>query len=393
LVYGLESLGDEIKAVSDFLSAGVRVERLEAVADASNPRAPKTSEVASATSPDEAIRAAGLQTVTWCELTAAAFFTSPLELVDGHVSEGDVVLVYGFVGIGKSVLTIDMAVSIHRGERFLGQFATNRARVGIIDEETGYPPRLGRRLAQLARARGIDPADVEMPVFAVSQRARLDTDDGFELIYAWIAANELSVLVIDTLRRVHRLRENEADDMNKIEGAIKELQRRTRENLGRPLTVILIHHAPKPRQDGSNAPETMARGSGDIIAGADAAFYLRKSRKSGQVVVEQSKARWGESQPPYLVRIEGDADELRVTYVGNVDEASGQQDKAYELFRTTLAAGGEHGRPDLLKRARAVGISVATSDRVLSTLVAKGEATKGKNGKVVTFTATDLLLL
>lgn len=209
----IELPGDTVKDASDFLATGGTKVELERIVDEASEWSPEgNTKRATLQQPTIPLAGTGLRTRTWRELTASADEDPARAIVAEHIAEGDTVLLYGYSGIGKSIVALACAVSIHRGEPFLDQFPTLAAHVGIIDEESS-PPRLGRRLAQLGHARGIGPADDDLPLFAVGEGVRLDTDDGLELIFTWIRANELAVLIVDTLRRVHRLRENEADDM------------------------------------------------------------------------------------------------------------------------------------------------------------------------------------
>lgn len=140
---------------ADFFRLGGTIEHLRellAVAPpwTSRPDTPGTAPLA------DVVDDTSLRTRTWKEIVAATDDTPPRELVRGLLFEGDVVMIHGYTGLGKSLLLILIAVCISRERPFLGQFATARARVGIIDEETGALPRLGQRLAQIARGLGLD---------------------------------------------------------------------------------------------------------------------------------------------------------------------------------------------------------------------------------------------
>ena len=324
------------------------------------------------------------------ELVALADAEPPEPMIEGHFDRGDRVLMYSFTNVGKSITQRTMAFSIATGNPFLGRFPTRCSMAGILDEESARSP-LGQQLGAMARALGLPLDDPRLPVFAVRGGARLDTDEGLERIFRWIAEQRLEVLFGDALIRMHRLHENEADDMARVADGVSRLQERVRQSLGWPLTVVLAHHAPKPRELSSNAPETMARGSGDILAGVDVGIYLRRGRK-GEIVVEPSKARWTAQQSPYLVRIEGSAEgtepTLRVVYVGDVDEVSGQVDRAVELFLIALGE-GPRARGELVERAKAASIPTRSADRAMGVLVETGKAMKSKDGRKAIYALTE----
>jgi hypothetical protein len=334
----------------------------------------------------------GLPTQTWAELVRASGSAPPPQLIAGLIAEGDTVLLYGYSGLGKSLYALELALAIARGEPFLGQLGATRSTVGMLDEES-HAPRLGGRLAAIAAAHGIDPDQGGLPLFSVGAGARLDTEAGLERLFCWIRENDLGLLLVDTLRRVHRLRENESDDMARIEAAVKTLQQRARDELARVLTVVLIHHSPKPRELASNAAETMARGSGDIFASVDVALYLRRGREAGQIVVEHAKARWSEPMPPMLLRIEGSEEGgLAMRYVGTVDDIAQQLDRGLEVVLAALAD-GPLTRQQLLERTGAAKVPARTTDRALKALVSDGKLAKSRAGRAAIYALTESGLL
>lgn len=331
--------------------------------------------------PDEASRQR-LATLTWRELEQLAIAEPPTQVVDGLIAEGERVLVYGFTNVGKSIFTRDLAVAVHRGEAFLGHFATARRRVGIIDEESPAQ-RLGEQLVRAARAHGVDAADADLPIFAVRQGVRLDTAEGIDAIAGWIACNALQVLIIDALIRTHRLRENDAEDMARIDEATRELQARA----SGPLTVVLVHHAPKPRETGTNDPVTMARGSSDLIGGVDSALYLRRTKEAGQLVCEHAKSRWSQTLPPFLIRIEGSDDALRMAYGGTVDDLAGLTERAIEVMLVALRD-GPRSRGELVIQGKAANVRQRAVDEALAQIVADGKAAKGRSGRAAIYSLT-----
>jgi hypothetical protein len=330
--------------------------------------------------------------VTWQELEARAAAAPPAAIVEGHLAEGELGLLYGYAATFKSLLAIELALAVHRGVPFLGRFPTTRKRVGVIDEESPAR-RLGERLAAIARAHGIEPMDADLPLFAVGQHHRIDSGEAFVDVQELVLRNELEVLVVDALRRVHAGREDKADDMSVVMGGFSTLARNVERETGRPLSLLVVHHAPKPREGSSNSAELMARGSGDIFASADTALYVRRGKERGQIVVEHAKARWSEPLAPYLARVDADADTLRLAYGGNADETTGQHDRALELCRRELSSERALSRQELQTRAARAGLRQRTVDAALRELVKKGEASKGRHGRAAVYSATDQGLL
>lgn len=366
---GLAEHGD----VFDWLAAGHNVAELQELAA-------QAPEWQGGDEPAESVR-----TWTWAELEVAAQAEPPEQLVESLMASGDRFLIFAFAGVGKSLVGLHLAVALHRGTDFLDHFKTRRARVGYVDEESSTT-RLGQRLGQIARGQGIDAEHEDLPRFRVQAGERLDTDSGVERVAAWIRDESLDVLIVDTLRRVHQLQENEADDMAKIEKAIRELQRRGRDD-GRPLTVVLIHHSPKPRQGGSNAPETMARGSSDILAAMDGALYLYRSE--GDIKVEHAKARWSAPLEPFIVKISATDDTLTMVHGGAAPEKRSQPQRIGQCISLALHSepGRRLSRQTILARASAAGYRRAESVRdVLREMVDSGRVRVDRVGREAFYT-------
>ncbi len=349
-------------------------------------------------------RQPSLDSIYWPDLVKLGQEDPPAQIVAGLLSAGERLMMFGGGGIGKSMLGLELAVSVHRGEPFLDHFKSQKLRVGIVDEES--PPRqLGQRLEAITRARGIvferdddgDALGLELPIFAVRQGARLDTEEGFRRIFKWVVDEDLHLVIFDTLRRMHRLRENESDDMNQIDASMKRLQAEIDAANSRPpiyspedlvpLTIAYVHHSPKPRELGSNDATTMARGSSDLINGVDSALYMRRGPEAGQVICEHAKNRWGSELPPFLVRIETEDGGLRMVYAGGVDEVSGLRDRAVEVLGVALAD-GPRTRQELVERGKAAGVGTRTVDEALNVLVSGGKATRGRSGRAAIYTLT-----
>lgn len=70
----------------------------------------------------------------WAELVEAP---EPTELVAGLIPEGQVTWLYGESGIGKSLITLDLALKVAYGNEFLDDRETNQANVLWLDYENG----------------------------------------------------------------------------------------------------------------------------------------------------------------------------------------------------------------------------------------------------------------
>lgn len=178
-------------------------------------------------------------------------------LVEDMICGGDIHLIIGAPGIGKSWLTMALSVAVAGGRtEFLGRSIDGPGRVLYFDEEN--PETLVyQRFLKL----GLNKDIAENIRFVSNVGIRLDKDPDAVLDEAQMY--EPSLIVLDSLTRFHGQDENSAGHMAELfNSAIKPLARST------GAAVILIHHANK----GDGNSYQRARGSGDITASVDSAF-------------------------------------------------------------------------------------------------------------------------
>ena len=176
-------------------------------------------------------------------------------LVEGLIGQGDVTLLFGEPSVGKSWLSMSLALGIVKGQSsWLGLPLTKQGRVLYVDEEN--PEDVVRlRLSKL----GIGNVDSPSIRYLHEQGIRLDVNP--DSILEEALAFEPTLIVIDSLTRVHTQDENNAQSVARLfNDAIKPLSRET------GATVMVLHHATKSR-DGSSY--NRARGSGDITGSVD----------------------------------------------------------------------------------------------------------------------------
>jgi KaiC/GvpD/RAD55 family RecA-like ATPase len=198
-------------------------------------------------------------------------------LVSDWIARGDLCCVVGDSGIGKSWITMSLAVAIAEGhDEWLGMKLDphNRA-VYYIDEEN--PPDviykrlkgLGLSLEGAKNIRYISDAGVKL-----DKNARYVLDEAI----AWNPA----LVVVDSLTRVHTGDENSVSDMSKVlNNALRPLARAT------GATCIVIHH---------NNKNGDPRGSSDIRASVDTMVNVSAIGDGGIIALRQTKSRRSERQ-------------------------------------------------------------------------------------------------
>lgn len=219
-------------------------------------------------------------------------------LVHPLLGVGEIGMIYGESGIGKSFLVIDLLISCAAGQKFAGYFDVDEAvRVAYCaGEGTGG---LAERFKAAIGGSGLDRA-----LLKTNLTVCLDVPNLFEAgvgLHQFIADYKasgregLDLLVIDTLHSATAgANENSAQDVGKIEASIKYL----RKTLG--CAVLLVHHA--------NRAGTGERGSSALRGSMD--VMIEVSKMSEAIVLRCSKLKDGRPFQPVafsLVEKEGSA--------------------------------------------------------------------------------------
>jgi hypothetical protein len=183
---------------------------------------------------------------------------------------------------GKSLLALDLAVSVASGTPCLGRFPTARAgRVLLFAAED--PLHVVReRLEGLTAARGLDLQRLPLYVITASS-LRLDQGDHRDRLCQTVAKITPGLLVLDPFVRLHAIDENAAGEVAPVLAFLRQLQRKHH------LAVALVHHA---RKDAGRAPPGQAlRGSSEFHAWGDSNLYLRRRDSFLRLSVEHRAAR------------------------------------------------------------------------------------------------------
>lgn len=210
-------------------------------------------------------------------------------VVDKLIAKGDIVLLIGEPGAGKSWLTMDLAIKLVNNQpTWLGHRLANieRARILYIDEENPVDV-IYTRLSKL----GLKPSKMPFIRYLHNEGIRLDSA-GDEILEEALAFQP-DLIVIDSLTRVHTIDENSAGAMAKLfNDSLKPLARST------GAATILLHHAGK----GDGSGYKRARGSGDITASVDTAIDCR-ALQPGVLGAHVYKSRRGLIEDPIIMQI------------------------------------------------------------------------------------------
>lgn len=232
----------------------------------------------------------------------AAEFSSgrpPGWIVKGVLPEGDLVVVYGDSGSGKSFQVLDLAMAIARGVPWRGCRVRQGPVVYVAAEGAGG---MRGRLKAYARQHEVDLRGVPLGVIPAAPNL-LDKADAKELIAEVKAFGAVSVVVLDTLAQVTPGgNENAAEDMGRALAHARAITRAT------GAMVLLVHHSGKDASRG-------ARGWSGLRAAADAELEVLRLGAVRVLQVTKMKdgddrGRWAFGLETVAVDVDDDGDEV-----------------------------------------------------------------------------------
>lgn len=206
----------------------------------------------------------------------------PPSLWRGYVFVGDLVLAAGAPKLGKSWLTMALAVIMANGGGWLLGQEVKAGRVLYFDEEN--PPDVIQR-----RMRSLGLTDQGLEHMFIVSNGGLRIDKHPELLTQQALMFQADLIVIDSLARVHAKDENSFSEMSEIlNGVLRKLSRES------GAAVMFIHHHDKA----GNGP----RGSSDIEAAVDTILNVRGNPGDGEFSLSM-KGRRRRSERPVTVQI------------------------------------------------------------------------------------------
>lgn len=186
-------------------------------------------------------------------------------LVEGLIERGQRGLVVAPPKVGKSLMFLDLAVSLASMTRFLGAKPYWRpVRVAIISREDG-PGLVQRRLRQLAAGRNLTLQEVDPYILVNTVRQsssfHIDSQKELEEMATWLKAGKVEFCILDVLNRLHFQKENSSDDMTRVMMKFDELASLS------GAQICVIHHLARA---GNVKGSTSIEGWADFICKLDA---------------------------------------------------------------------------------------------------------------------------
>ncbi|HEU4458121.1 MAG TPA: AAA family ATPase [Methylibium sp.] len=191
--------------------------------------------------------------------------------VKGVVPRGELVVVYGASGSGKSFVVWDLSAAVARGIGWRGRKVARGRVVYVVAEGSGGFAKRVEAYARHHRLPDLDAVGVELIVAAPNLLTDADPNELIREI------GRADVIVLDTWAQVTPgSDENAGKDMGAALGRCKRIHEAT------GATILLVHHAGKDAAKG-------ARGWSGLKAAADAELEVVRDPKGRRLRLSKSK--------------------------------------------------------------------------------------------------------
>ena len=233
-------------------------------------------------------------------------------LVEGIWPRGARGWIAGEAKLGKSWLALELAVAVASGTPFLGRHeVVTPGKVFYLTEESNLRA-IYTRVRMILLAKELSPDILRGQLhLLVRQRVKLTDPRWSTRILAAIDREKPVAVFLDPLRRYHDGGENDSADLVAVLDAAASFQERPGEHR---VAVPIVHHMRKASEANAEARAgQQMRGSSDLHAWGDAAFYCTGTSEDKNAVVVEVELKDAEAPPTFVVGIEyGEPQEVEV---------------------------------------------------------------------------------
>lgn len=249
-------------------------------------------------------------------------------VVDRLIPEGITVMSAAPMSF-KTWLLLSIASSVAAGSKLFGQFDAQQSGVLMIDEEDS-----ARMIQQRLKMLG---AESSIPIyFMIGQGFKLD-DTQIAKVIRLCKENDIRLLTIDSLVRVHNAKENDAVEMAEV---FSKLRRFTSNGIN----VLITHHNRKGK---SESPGEDMRGSSDIFAAVDC--NLAVTRDGRDIVVKQVKLRVAEEIGTVGIEVQATDDTMELKFLEIAGPTRSKRVEVMSVIEEMLGEQAEMNQKQILE--------------------------------------------
>lgn len=279
-------------------------------------------------------------------------------LVDGLVAAAVPGAIAGAPKSWKTFLMLHLALCVATGMPALGRFKTRQSRVLVIEREDAAAE-VSRRLWRIARGIGVDPRVARGHLFVTATKPfSFDDPAMVERLRRDIAKSGASLVLMDSLRRMHGRDENSSQEMAAVSNVWHDLCSES------GAAVVVVHHNRKTPQHGGDEAEAGARmrGSSDLFAFLRHVVDVNHRRQEGISIV-QTRGNFEGSADDFAFKLRRFTDDdgknaLAFDFVADVQRAG---EEALDARVLKVIAEGPILATDLRAKVGGKTISVSAS--------------------------------
>lgn len=286
-------------------------------------------------------------------------------IVHRLVPEASITILSGQSRSFKTYTLLQLALDVVNGTYLFDEFETTQSSVLMIDEENGLRL-LQQRLEQLS-------ASDELPLHFMSLEGFHLDKEHIEETLAFCILNNVKLIIIDALIRVHNSDENSARDMSKVFQKLREFTKND-------IAVLVTQHHRKQGANSSGGSSEM-RGSSDILAAVDS--HIAVTRKdSYYLTFTQEKQRYDIELEPFQVKVHIDEDSFKFEHLGVTRKPVDKSVTLYTIVCELLYEHGELAKNKLLEKINETDVRTYRQqlDALLKRWIGEGALPQPKKG-------------
>lgn len=202
-------------------------------------------------------------------------------VLEGLLRQGELLGLISGSKVGKSWLCMSLALSILRGDQWMGRFQATQGKVLLIDTEVQRQT-LSHRWQKVCKAHGASPEDYRGQMGIVPLREHpTDMEKLCRAILADVAQGQFRLIIIDSFYKLFG--EKQDENSNACVGKMLSDLQAVASRLG--IAVVVVHHTSKGNQGGKSVTDTGA-GAGAFWRCIDSGLAIRQHEDDGVFVVD-----------------------------------------------------------------------------------------------------------
>jgi len=296
-------------------------------------------------------------------------------LAEGLIGAGDLGILSGTAGVGKSWLALHLLCALAAGVPIFGTYRVPRPVRGALLDLEDSSASIDGRLRRTALAVALDP-EAASRLLVVRERLRLDDQAALARLLGLVGEQRIDLLVVDTLRRAFAGDENASAWSSALFRDALDPLRAT------GCAVLLLAHVRKKTGDADlDDPAQALRGSSDLLAMLD--LHVGVEKRADGLAWIPTKLRHARLAEPLLLELHGLGDDedapVAITCRRGLDRAS---DAAQDAV-VALLGSGELPRGEIIGRLSQ--FSDRGIDRALTSLKRRGVVTRRTVGRLASY--------